>query len=179
MDLPNFTDPETNVRELGIYEGMRIADLGAGVGAYMIPLARRVGATGRVYAVEVQKEFLANIKSAADKEGLSNVEVLWGDIEHLGGTTIQDASIDAVVISNVLFQAEDKPGLLGEAKRILKSGGKLLLVDWKESFGNVGPTKDAVVSITSARTLCDQAGFVEKREFSAGAHHYGIVLFKP
>ena len=32
MDLPNFTDPETNVRELGIYEGMRIADLGAGVG---------------------------------------------------------------------------------------------------------------------------------------------------
>lgn len=178
MDIVNFTDPETNLNELGVREGMYVADFGAGVGAYTIPLARLVGEYGRVYAVEVQKEFLINIRSATDKQGFSNIEVLWGDIEQLGGTKIKDATVDAVVISNVLFQAEDKPGLIREAKRILKLGGKILIVDWKESFGNLGPTKDAVVPVDTARMLCEKEGFTEKKEFNAGAHHYGIIMFK-
>lgn len=179
MDLPNFTNPTTNINELGVYDGMIVADLGAGTGAYTMPLAERVGDTGRVYAVEVQKEFLANIKDAAAARGLKNVEVIWGDIERSGGTKIKDASVDAAVISNVLFQAEDKSGLLLEVKRILKTGGKLLLVDWKESFGNLGPTPEMVVTKDAARTLCEREGFVLKKEFDAGEHHYGLVLYRP
>ena len=178
MDLPNFTNPVANINELGVYEGMTVVDLGAGTGAYTIPLAERVGESGRVYAVEVQKDFLTNIKEAALAHGLKNVEVIWGDIERLGGTKIKDASADAAVISNVLFQAEDKSGLLLEAKRILKSGGKLLLVDWKESFANLGPAPEAVVAADMARSLCEQEGFVLKKEISAGEHHYGFIMLK-
>ena len=178
MDLPNFTNPETNINELGIYEGMTIVDLGAGTGAYTIALAKRVGDTGKVYAVEVQKEFLANIQDAAKREGLKNIEVIWGDIERALGTKIKDGLADAVVISNVLFLAEDKAGLLGEARRILKTGGKLLLVDWKDSFNNLGPVKDAVVPASIARGMCERAGFVLKHEFDAGEHHYGFVMLK-
>lgn len=178
MDLPNFTNPIQNINELGVYDGMIAADLGAGTGAYTIPLAERVGETGRVYAVEVQKDFLTNIKDAAAARGFKNVEVIWGDIEHVGGTKIKDASVDVVVISNVLFQAEDKKGLLLEAKRILKTGGKLLLVDWKDSFNNLGPAQDAVISAGVARTLCEHEGFVIKKEISAGEHHYGFIMLK-
>lgn len=178
MELPIFTNPEENIKALGIHEGMVIADLGAGVGAYTIPLAERVGETGRVYAVEVQKDFLTNIKNDVVTRGLKNVELLWGDIERVGGTKIKDGAVDAVVISNVLFLAEDKLGLLREARRILKIGGKLLLIDWSDSFNNLGPSPKMVVTKDSARAMCEAEGFVLKNEIPAGEHHYGLVMLK-
>lgn len=178
MDLPSFTNPLTNLNELGVYDGMVAVDLGAGTGAYTIPLAERVGESGRVYAVEVQKEFLTNIKSATADRGFKNVEVIWGDIERLGGTKVKDGIADVAVVSNVLFQAEDKGGLLREVKRILKPQGKFLLVDWKDSFGNLGPVKDAVVPANIAQELAEREGFVVKKVFDAGEHHYGFVFYK-
>lgn len=178
MDTPAFTNPENNIRELGVHEGMIVADLGAGTGAYTVPLAELVGESGRVYAVEVQKDFLSNIKNAAATQGLKNVELIWGDIERPLGTKIKEGSADAVVISNVLFQAEDKAGLLREANRILKTGGKMLLVDWKESFGGLGPSKESVVPADTARKMCEEQGFVLKKDFDAGEYHYGLVMYK-
>lgn len=178
MELPAFANPEENIAALGIYEGMVIADLGAGTGAYTLPLAERVGESGRVYAVEVQKDFLTNIKNDAASRGLKNVELLWGDIERLGGTKIKDDICDAVVISNVLFLAEDKSGLLREARRILKMGGKLLLIDWSDSFNNLGPTPAMVVTKEEAKALCEAEGFLIKGEVPVGEHHYGLVMLK-
>lgn len=178
MDVPNFTNPESNIRELGVYEGMTIVDLGAGTGAYTMLLAERAGVGGRVYAVEVQKDFLTNIKNEARARDLKNIEVVWGDIERPGGTKIKDGIADVAVVSNVLFQAEDKAGLLREAKRVLKPQGKLLLVDWKDSFGNLGPAKDAVVPANIAEELCAREGFVLKKAFDAGEHHYGLIMYK-
>ncbi len=178
MELPAFTNPEENIKALGVYEGMVIADLGAGTGAYTLPLAEKVGETGRVYAVEVQKDFLTNIKNEATARGLKNVELLWGNIENAGGTKIKDGACDAVVISNVLFQAEDKSGLLREASRILKVGGKLLLIDWADSFSNLGPAPKMVVTKDTANALCEAEGFVLKSEVPVGEHHYGLLMLK-
>jgi len=178
MDLSNFSNPEVNIRELGVYEGQVAVDFGAGTGTYTMLLAERVGEGGRVIAVEVQKEFLTNIKNDATARGFKNIEVIWGDIERPQGTKIKEAIADVAVVSNVLFQAEDKEGLVREVKRVLKHQGKLLLIDWKESFGNLGPTKDAVVSEHTARELCEREGFVMKKTFDAGLHHYGMVMYK-
>lgn len=178
MDTSNFTNPEANIAAFGTYDGMVVADFGAGTGAYTIPFAKRVGENGKVYAIEVQKEFLTNIKNAALENGLKNVEVIWGDIERLGGTKIKDETVDAVVISNVLFQAEDKPGLIREAKRILKTGGKVLFIDWSESFNNLGPTTGMIVSASVARNLFEKEGFIVKKEIPASSHHYGFIMWK-
>ncbi len=178
MHLPNFTKPELNIGALGLREGDVVADLGSGTGAYTMLLAEKVGKSGRVYAVEIQQDFFTNIKNAAAERGLKNVEVIWGDIERLGGTKIKDAVADAVVVSNVLFQAEDKAGILREARRILKDGGKLLLIDWSSSFNNLGPTKNMIVPAEVARALCEKEGFAFKREVTAGDHHYGFVMVK-
>ncbi|MFA5997507.1 MAG: methyltransferase domain-containing protein [Candidatus Paceibacterota bacterium] len=178
MELPTFTNPEDNIAALGVYEGMVIADLGAGIGSYTLPLAEKVGESGRVYAVEVQKDFLTNIKTEAAARGLKNIELLWGDIERPGGTKIKDEAVDAVVISNVLFLAENKSGLIREAKRILKVGGKLLLIDWSDSFNNLGPSPAMVVTKDEAQKLCEAEGFVLKNDVPVGEHHYGIVMLR-
>ncbi len=173
-----MTDPQKNIEQFYLREGMNVADLGAGMGIYSIAAAKKVGDKGKVYAVEVQKDFLQKIKNEAKSQGVDNIEVLWGDIEEIGGTKIADSSVDAVILSNVLFQVGDAKGLLGEAKRILSSGGSVLVVDWSDSFGGLGPQPDAVIPPSKMKSMLGEAGFVYDRDIETGEHHYGFVATK-
>jgi len=174
----DFAAPRVNIAQLELREGMKVADLGAGSGHYTIEAAKKVGEGGRVYAIEVQKDLLARITNLAQGEHLDNVEVIWGDVEERGGTKLKDGSVDAVIISNILFQVENKKGLIEEAYRILKSKGKMLVIDWIDSYGGMGPPADSVVSSGEAVRLCEDAGLSLEKEFSAGAHHFGFIVKK-
>ncbi len=131
-----------------------------------------------MYAVEVQQELVPRLKNLAQSEGLSNVEAIWGDVERKGATKLADESVDAAIVANLLFEVEDKKGLLDEVMRIVKPGGKVLVVDWKESFGGMGPQPEAVVSPEEAQRLFEEAGFILKKSVDAGAHHYGFIACK-
>ena len=58
-----FSNPEQNVLQLGLREGMRVADFGAGSGAYSLASGKKVGHTGHVYAIEVQKNLVKKLES--------------------------------------------------------------------------------------------------------------------
>src|SRR3989344_5519467 len=120
-----FSDPVKNLKALGLRENSIVADLGAGTGFYSIAAGHMVP-KGKVYAVEIDKEYLSTIKNKAKEAHVNNVEILWGNIEKRGGTKIGDGIVDAVIASNVFFQVEDKDELIKEIKRILKIGGKVL-----------------------------------------------------
>lgn len=173
-----FSNPTRNIQQLGLIRGMHIVDLGAGSGFYSMSLAEEVGDNGRVYAIDVQKDLLQKIKNEAKVRGASNLEIIWGNVEKIGGTKMKDDSVDVVVIANMLFQAEDKNGVCAEAKRILKVGGRALVVDWLDSFGGLGPTKENVFLLSSAKDIFQKNGFVFDKEFDAGDHHYGLIFKK-
>ena len=173
-----FSDPVKNIEQCGIQAGMEIADLGAGSGFYTIAAAKALISTGKVYAIEAQKELLSKLKNQATQEGVYNVEVIWGDIEKAGGTKLRDGMIDLGLMCNVLFQLENKIVALQEMKRILKSGGRVLVVDWSDSFGNIGPTAQTVVKKEVAMEMFQKSGFALEREISAGSHHYGMIYKK-
>lgn len=171
-----FSNPEKNVAELNLREGMRVADFGTGAGFYIKSLSQKVGEEGKVYAIEVQKDFVKKLESEIKNWRISNVECIWGDIETIGGTKIRDNSIDAVIVSNVLFQAEDKLGLIDEAKRVLKPNGQILLIDWADSFGGMGPSFDQVIRKEDAIDLFNRRGFKLSKDLSVSDHHYGIIF---
>lgn len=175
----HFAQPSENIHVLALAPGSRVADFGAGSGAYTLALAEVVGHDGKVYAVEVQKELAEKLAAQAIERGLSNIETIWGDIDRVGGSKIVENSLDAVVISNVLFQSEDKTSLAKEALRVLKSGGKALIIDWSASYSGMGPSSAEVVTVTQGKALFIEAGFVFITEFSAGSQHWGIVVQKP
>lgn len=158
---------------------MIVADFGAGSGAYVLAIAERLSHAGHVYAIDVQQDLLRRIKNDAHKRGYKNVEIIWSDLERVHGSKLADNFVDRVLISNLLFQVEDKDVLLREAYRILKRSGLLAIVDWSESFGGMGPHKDVVVNKDAAVVLAKRAGFESLREFDAGAHHYGLIGIKP
>lgn len=171
-----FTNPEQNILHLGLKEGMRVADFGAGTGFYSKAASARVGHSGKVYAIEVQKELVKKLESDLKHWGISNVECIWGDIEKRGGTKISDHSMDVVIVSNVLFLAEDKLGLIDEVGRVLKKGGQVLFIDWSGSFGGMGPAPEHVVTENMAKELFEKRGFKIEENISASAHHYGIIF---
>ena len=171
----SFSDPQKNIAQFDIGPGMSVADLGAGTGFYTIEAARKAGTSGKVYAVEVQKDLLAKLKTNASHEHLFNIEVIWGNIETIGGTRLRDGSVDRIIASNVLFQIEHKDNFCLEIKRLLKPSGKVLVVDWS-SLSPLGP-KTLVPQMT-ARALFEKAGFVFESSISAGDHHYGLIFTK-
>ena len=171
-----FSDPQKNLDQLGLSPDSYVADLGSGAGYYTIAAAKMVGKMGRVYAVDVLKDMLQKIKNQAERAGLTNIEAIWGNVEKLGGTRLADATVNTVLVCNTLFQLEEKKDLPLEAKRILKPKGRVLVVDWKESFGGMGPQPEHVVSPETARALFESAGFIFDREIKAGEHHYGMIF---
>lgn len=175
----HFADPKSNVLQLGLHDGMSIADFGAGVGHYTLAASAAVGDTGKVYAIDVQEEVLTHLKDTAQRAGRKNIEVIWGDFEKLGGTKLKDHVLDAAILSNVLFQVEHHEGALTELRRVLKSGGKFLVIDWAGAYSGMGPHPDHVVTEHKAEELFITAGFHKVKSFRAGPHHYGIVFTSP
>ncbi|MEN9561167.1 MAG: hypothetical protein RIQ56_440, partial [Candidatus Parcubacteria bacterium] len=108
LNTAGFAHPSRNVVEFGIQAGMTIADFGAGSGAYVFEIAAFLEGDGTVYAIDVQRDLLKKIHNEAHKRGLKSVRILWGDLETPGGSKMPDTSCDRVLISNILFQLEDK-----------------------------------------------------------------------
>ncbi len=175
----SFSDPRENVLLMGLREGMKVGDFGAGSGHYARAAAAIVGHDGRVYAIDVQEDILKHLMLNTHERHERTIETLWGDIEKPGGTHLRDQSLDAVILANTFFQMSDRSGLLREMKRVLKPEGKLLVVDWAGSYGGMGPAPEQVVPEHTAESFFIEGGFHKIKNFRAGPHHYGIVFSAP
>ena len=175
----SFSNPREVVLQLGLREGMKVGDFGAGSGHYARAVAAVVSHGGKVYAIDVQEDVLKHLTLNSHEHHRSIINTVWGDIEKPGGTHLREHSLDAVILANTFFQIENRFGLLGEIKRVLKSGGKLLVVDWAGSYGGMGPTPEKVISEHDTETFFINGGFHKVKSFRAGAHHYGIVFVAP
>lgn len=171
-----FSQPDKNLEQFHVDPGMVVVDLGAGTGHYSFILSDRVGETGMVYAIDVQKELVEKIRNEALHQNKTNIKPIWGDIEEPEGVALGDGIADRVVISNTLFQVDDKIGLIREAYRLLKPKGKVLFVDWEDSYGGLGPHTDEVVDEEKSLKMFQENGFEVERKIEAGDHHYGIIF---
>ncbi|MCX6756409.1 MAG: methyltransferase domain-containing protein [Candidatus Nomurabacteria bacterium] len=171
-----FANPESNIAQFNLREGMRVADFGAGSGGYTRSISNHVGHTGHVYAIDIQNTLFRKLAEDTRFYAVKNVECILGDIEKKGGSKLADKSMDAVVVSNVLFQSEDKIGLIDEVKRVLKPKGRVLVIDWMDSFAGMGPQPKYIVPKIKAEHLFVDRGFKIQENISAGSHHYGIIF---
>lgn len=179
IDLSDFLNPARTIRTAKIHDSMKVADFGIGGGFFARAAARAVGSSGKVYAIDINRELLKRLKTFAIPEMLTNIEYVRGDLELTHGSALPDASVDVVLIANLLFQVEAKDKVIEEAWRILRSGGRLILIDWQESFNNVGPHKDHVFKREAALELATHGGgFEYMQEIPSGSFHYGLILKK-
>ena len=107
-------------------QGERVLDLGSGGGIDVLLSARRVGATGFAYGVDMTDEMLELARSNAANAGAANVKFLKGTIEDV---PLPDAAVDVVISNCVINLSTDKPKVLTEMFRVLAPGGRIGISD--------------------------------------------------
>lgn len=173
-------DPFKVLEAAGIRSAMKVADFGCGtLGHYVFPAAHLVGPDGKVFAVDILKSVLNGIESRIKMDGAANVEAVWGDIERQGGVDIPDNSIDIGMVINNLFMSRQRDALMKECARMVKPGGKFVVIDWKPAGVNFGPDSATRVSPEEAKALIGSAGLTIEKEIEPGQYHYGFVCVKP
>lgn len=175
----SFSMPQKNILQMGLRDGMKVGDFGAGSGHYARAAAAIIGSNGKVYAIDIQEDVLKHLKLNTNEQHQHLIDVVWGDIEKSGGTRLRAAALDAVILANTFFQIENRFGLLAEIKRTLRPEGKLLVIDWAGSYGGIGPMPENVIPEHDTEAFFINGGFYKLKSFRAGPHHYGIIFTAP
>ena len=126
--------------------------------------AMTVGELGLVYAVDVLKDVLENIRKRAAMENLLNVQTVWADLERSRQNQYPGKNLDVAFLINVLFQSKDKPAILDEALRLLKDKARLVVVDWARDSLPFAPPKDKLVDFDEIKVARGK-GWLRKKNF--------------
>ena len=126
------------LREAGLKEEMTFADVGSGNGYFTLPAADIVGSRGKVFALDISSEMLEDITTRIKKENKTNIEVIKTEENNL---IIAKESVDLAFSCNVVHEAKDLDLFLIEVKRILKSGGRIIIIDWEKIESDFGQPK--------------------------------------
>jgi ubiquinone/menaquinone biosynthesis C-methylase UbiE len=173
-----FINPKSIIDMLEVTTGMFVGDFGCGTGYFTFPLAQKVEQSGRVYALDILKEKLEAIESEAKVLGLSNIITKRANLELVGGSKLDENSLDLVCLVNMLFQNKDKNLIIGEAVRVLKKGGKILVVEWNVNDSSFGPESELRVSKEDVFALAESNGLSVLKEIKISDFHFGIILEK-
>ena len=171
--MEGFLNPEQILNQLEIESDIIVADFGCGSGGWVLPLAQKIE-DGMVYAVDILQEPIDALKAKASSLSLSNIKTILSNVEK--DVKIQDESCDLVLMTNLLFETEDKSAVMEQGKRILKPGGKILIVDWKKK-NSVVPEKDTI-SAEEVKKLANKITLKLEKEIDAGVYHYALVFEK-
>jgi len=168
-----FLNPEQIIKNIPLRSNMIACDFGCGSGGWAIPLAKELK-DGTVYAIDILEDVLSVLNSKASTQNIVNIKTILGDIEK--SPKVREDYFDLVLITNLLFQIEDKESILKSAKNILKKDGLMLVVDWKKD-APMG-SKEGRMSVWEAKEMGEGLGLKVEKEFNAGNFHWGVIFKK-
>ncbi len=131
-DREVFAHRDEVVAALNLKPGAAVADVGAGTGLFTRLIAEKVGAEGRVYAVDVSRDFLKHIAKQSQKLGQSQVQTVLGAQDE---TKLKPASVDLVFICDVYHHFEEPEKVLASIHQALRPGGSLVLIEFDRVEG--------------------------------------------
>jgi len=170
-----FLNPKKVIENLEIEKKDTVVDFGAGVGRYTIPLIKKT-TEGRVYAVEINPDTIDRLRNElSDARVAGSVDIIRADIERNIIQIPQD-SVDWVIAANIFFAIEKKDDTINVIKNLLKPDGKVLVIDWEESFSGMGPSPEHVFSEYDAKEIFAKHGFHLIKRIPSGSHHYGLIF---
>jgi ubiquinone/menaquinone biosynthesis C-methylase UbiE len=170
------TIPEELLVGVGLSERQTVVDFGCGPGFLTVPAAKVVGPLGRVYAVDIEQRMLDVVEARAADAGVENVSAV---LSPGGKTPLGDGIADFVVCSLVIHDAPGPEGrveLAGEAGRMLRSSGRMLVIEWTPQPGD--DMSRRMTSEETSRVLLD-SGLELDEPKPLGSRQYMIVARWP
>ena len=151
-DRAAWQKPDQIMDALGIADGSKVADTGAGAGWFTIQLARRVGPNGVVYAQDIQRQMLEAIRRRVSREGLQNVQTVLAT-----GTdpNLPKGALDAILVVDVYPEVDDRVMFLRSLSLALRPNGRIGVVNYKPGGGGPGPAPSEGVRVEAAAVEAD------------------------
>ena len=148
--------PDRALDAIGVTTGQTVADVGAGSGYFTVRLAQRVGASGRVFAVDIQPEMIALLDARVSRERLANVRTVLGAEDD---PRLPAATADLVLMVDVYHELQKPQLMLQHIKRALAPNGRLVLLEYRKEDPTVPIRAEHKMSIADAKAELDAEGF--------------------
>jgi ubiquinone/menaquinone biosynthesis C-methylase UbiE len=169
-DRDAWQQPDRVIASLGLRPRDRVADIGAGSGYFTLPLARAVGPSGRVHAVDVDEEMNEYLRKRVREAGLENVEVTLGRYED---PLLPAGEIDLIFTSNTYHHIEERPAYFRGILDDLAPGGRVAILDYDgrkgwfvRLVGHYTPKQEILREMEEAGyRLADDADFLDRQSF--------------
>jgi ubiquinone/menaquinone biosynthesis C-methylase UbiE len=166
----SWYNPEVILQD--VHAGMVFMDIGCGDGFFSILAAKKVGANGKVYAVDTDASAIEKLKQKAKTEDLKNITAKAGRAED---TVFCIQCADFVFYSMDLHDFNDPAKVLQNAKQMIKPNGRVIDLDWKKIDMPFGPPASIRFSKEQASDLMRSAGFTLTDVSDAGPYHYVLT----
>jgi ubiquinone/menaquinone biosynthesis C-methylase UbiE len=166
--------PEKALDAISPLKGMVVGDVGAGTGYFSIRLARRVGATGKVYANDLQPKMLTLLRANAAKAGVSNIETVLGSE---ADPKLPVNALDLVLLVDVYHEFSQPQQMLQHIRASLKPDGRLVLLEYRKEDPSVPIRPEHKMSVKEVRTEVEAEGYKFDRVIETLPRQH-IIIFK-
>ncbi len=165
--------PSKALAALELKPGMVVADIGAGSGYYTSRMSKLVGATGRVYATDIQPGMIELLNRRVQAEGLGNVTAVLGGVDD---PKLPPRSIDLAIMVDVYHELQTPQVFLQKLREVFKPGGRLVLVEFRKEDPKVPILEVHKMSVAEVKSELEAEGFVLDKVIDVLPWQHIIVL---
>ena len=165
--------PSKALAALELKPGMVVADIGAGSGYYTSRMSKLVGATGRVYATDIQPGMIELLNRRVQAEGLGNVTAVLSGVDD---PKLPPRSIDLAIMVDVYHELQTPQVFLQKLREVFKPGGRLVLVEFRKEDPKVPILEVHKMSVAEVKSELEAEGFVLDKVIDVLPWQHIIVL---
>lgn len=167
--------PVPTLQKLGLGAEDSVADIGCGIGYFAIPATEVINPKNRIFALDTSEEMLSEVRNKVSEMELSNVIAIKTEEYDF---KLPAESVSFALLVTVLHEIEDKKRFLQEAHRIVKSNGRIAVIDWEKKPTEMGPPLAHRLSLEESAQLLKAEGFEVIENHSFTDAFYGLVAVK-
>ncbi len=168
-----YQKPQDVIKALDLHDGEAVADIGAGSGYFAFRFAHHVGDKGRVYAVDINPDMILYMNRRIRDLKVKNVLTVLADPDD---PLLEDSSVDCIFICDTWHHIGKQVQYLQKLKRMLKHGGRIVMIDFQKRELPVGPPVSMKIAKEDLVTQMQSAGFVVAKEFTFLPYQYFLIF---
>jgi SAM-dependent methyltransferase len=167
--------PEKALDAIGIQEGMVIADVGCGTGYFTRRMAKRTGATGKVYGVDIQPRMIEALRKNLAEAGITNVE---GIVSKPDDPLLPAGAVDLILMVDVYHEFGNPQVMLRKMRDSLKATGRMVLLEYRKEDPKVPIRFEHKMTVAEAKAEIEAEGFRLDKVISTLPRQH-ILVFVP
>lgn len=164
-----------SLKASGFRDGMTLADIGSGTGVLVFKASEFK--KSKVYSVDMSQTMIEIQRNRIEKREVENIEVIKQNVDR-NNIDIEDNTCDVVSMITVFHEIGDKDSILEEIRRILKSKGRLLIIEFHKEITSFGPPLYQRLSAEEIEAMCEEYDLEKIEQTNLGENFYRIIFEK-